>query len=97
MFIGVSVLEDPNEKRDDSIKKMVERLTNKEFEERNESPVNKDVELKCEVGEGASEQKVRKGYIDEVHDDDCLMETTPEADGTSVVKYSVKTTPYLQR
>ncbi|XP_014052851.2 cytoskeleton-associated protein 2 isoform X1 [Salmo salar] len=86
--------EDPNEKRDDSIKKMVERLTNKEFEERNESPVNKDV--KCEVGEGASEQKVRKGYIDEVHDDDCLMETTPEADGTSVVKYSVKTTPYLQ-
>ncbi|XP_021473781.2 cytoskeleton-associated protein 2 isoform X2 [Oncorhynchus mykiss] len=90
--------EDPNEKRDESKVKMVERLTNKEFEERNESSVNKDVEVKCEVGEGASEQKVRKGYIDEVHDDgDCLMETTPEADGTSsVVKYSVTTTPYLQ-
>ncbi|XP_038861405.1 cytoskeleton-associated protein 2-like isoform X2 [Salvelinus namaycush] len=90
-------VDDPNEKRDESEEKMVERHTNKEFEERNESPVNKDVEVKCDVGEGASEQKVRKGYIDEVHDDgDCLMETTPEADGTSVVKYSVKTTPYLQ-
>uniref|UniRef100_A0A4W5JZ06 Si:ch211-266i6.3 n=1 Tax=Hucho hucho TaxID=62062 RepID=A0A4W5JZ06_9TELE len=89
--------EDPNEKMDESNEIMVERLTNKEFEERNQSPVNKDVEVKCEVGEGASELKVRKGYIDDVYDDgDCLMETTPEADGASVVKYSVKTTPYLQ-
>ncbi|KAK6317143.1 hypothetical protein J4Q44_G00125430 [Coregonus suidteri] len=95
--------EEPNEKRDESEEeKMVERLPNKEFEERNESPENnldksEDVEVKSEVGEGASEQKVRKGYINEVDDDDdCLMETTPEADGASVVKYSVKTTPYLQ-
>lgn len=31
------------------------------------------------------------------NEDDCAMETTPQMEDASVVKYSVKTTPYLQR
>lgn len=34
---------------------------------------------------------------EEVDSDDCVMETTPQREEASVVKYSIKTTPYLQR
>uniref|UniRef100_A0A8C7THK8 Si:ch211-266i6.3 n=1 Tax=Oncorhynchus mykiss TaxID=8022 RepID=A0A8C7THK8_ONCMY len=89
----------PHEKKE-SEEKIVEAETNYGFEERNEFAENnfdRSEEVKSEVGEGASEQKVRKGYIEEVdsdYDDECLMETTPE--GASIVKYNLKTTPYLQ-
>lgn len=91
---------EPHEKKE-SEEKIVEAETNYGFEERNEFAENnfdRSEEVKSEVGEGASEQKVRKGYIEEVdsdYDDECLMETTPE--GASIVKYNLKTTPYLQR
>lgn len=34
---------------------------------------------------------------EEGQNEDCAMETTPQLEDASVVKYSVKTTPYLQR
>uniref|UniRef100_A0A674ACL8 Si:ch211-266i6.3 n=1 Tax=Salmo trutta TaxID=8032 RepID=A0A674ACL8_SALTR len=101
-FIGVFFfLLEPQEKRE-SEEKIVEGEPDYGFEERNEFAENnfdrsEDVEVKSEVGEGASAQKVRKGYVEKVdsdYDDECLMETTPE--GASMVKYNLKTTPYLQ-
>lgn len=93
---------EPHEKRE-SEEKIVAGEPNCGFEDRNEFAENnfdrsEDVEVKSEVGEGASAQKVRKGYVEKVdsdYDDECLMETTPE--GASMVKYNLKTTPYLQR
>ncbi|KAK6322384.1 hypothetical protein J4Q44_G00071760 [Coregonus suidteri] len=97
-------VDEPHEKNKESEEeKMVESEPNYEFQERNEFADNyfdrsEDVEVKSEVGEGASEQKVRKGYVEKVDSDDdkCLMETTPEAEEASMVKYNLKTTPYLQ-
>ncbi|XP_029547055.1 cytoskeleton-associated protein 2 [Salmo trutta] len=94
-------VDEPQEKRE-SEEKIVEGEPDYGFEERNEFAENnfdrsEDVEVKSEVGEGASAQKVRKGYVEKVdsdYDDECLMETTPE--GASMVKYNLKTTPYLQ-
>lgn len=52
-------------------------------------------------GAESDEQKVETGDDDdEVEsdvDDEDVMETTPQMEDSSVVKYSVKTTPYLQR
>lgn len=46
--------------------------------------------------EESDDQKVEKDAV-ESDDDDDVMETTPEMEDASVIKYSVKTTPYLQR
>ncbi|XP_055729000.1 cytoskeleton-associated protein 2-like [Salvelinus fontinalis] len=92
-------VDEPHEKKE-SEDKIVEGGTNYGFEERNEFAENnfdRSEEVKSEVGAGASEKKVRKGYVEKVdsdYDDECLMETTPE--GASMVKYNLKTTPYLQ-
>lgn len=51
-------------------------------------------------GAESDEQKVETGDDDdevESDDDEDVMETTPQMEDSSVVKYSVKTTPYLQR
>lgn len=57
-------------------------------------------------GAEENEQKVETDDVEEVESDDDdyeddyeddVMETTPQMEDASVVKYSVKTTPYLQR
>lgn len=45
--------------------------------------------------EESDDQKVEMDYVES--DDDDVIETTPEMEDASVIKYSVKTTPYLQR
>lgn len=61
-------------------------------------------EVKSESEEEDHEQKEKKPFKEEVTDekesesDDDEMDTTPaEVTGASVVKYNVKTTPFLQR
>lgn len=44
--------------------------------------------------EESDDQKVEMDYVES--DDDDVIETTPEMEDASVIKYSVKTTPYLQ-
>lgn len=73
-------------------------------------PINecKAEELKIDMPEDAARQvkdeaeesddeKVEVDYVESDDDDDDVMETTPEMEDASVIKYSVKTTPYLQR
>lgn len=48
--------------------------------------------------EESDDQKVEMDYVEsDDDDDDDVIETTPEMEDASVIKYSVKTTPYLQR
>ena len=59
----------------------------------------KEEEVKKETCEDVSEQPKVEQVTDEEEsdDDEAVMETTPQMEGASVIKYSVKTTPYLQR
>lgn len=52
-------------------------------------------EVKGEMG-GNDDLKVEDSEEDD-SDDDSVMETMPQMDAASVIKYSVRTTPYLQR
>ncbi|KAM7398542.1 hypothetical protein PAMA_006446 [Pampus argenteus] len=54
------------------------------------------MEDKCEKMELKNEQKVETDDDEEVESDEDVMETMPQMKDASVVKYSVKTTPYLQ-
>ncbi|KAJ7996734.1 hypothetical protein DPEC_G00240100 [Dallia pectoralis] len=65
-------------------------------EEKMESTPNNDLDKDSEVGGEAAEQKTRKCHFKEVDGDYGLVERTAEVEGASMVKYSVKTTPYLQ-
>ncbi|XP_056141173.1 cytoskeleton-associated protein 2 [Lampris incognitus] len=58
-----------------------------------------DMEVKNEANEKDWNQKVEKDEVESDADDDDekgLMEATPKTEEASVVKYSIKTTPYLQ-
>lgn len=71
-----------------------EELKNKMSEDVSEKP--KVEQVKDEVEEN-DDQGVETDDEDVESDDECVMETTPEMEDASVVKYSVKTTPFLQR
>uniref|UniRef100_A0A3P8Z9W0 Cytoskeleton-associated protein 2 C-terminal domain-containing protein n=1 Tax=Esox lucius TaxID=8010 RepID=A0A3P8Z9W0_ESOLU len=79
----------------ESEEEKMESKPNKKFDEGKESSENTSNCFDDESEVGASEPKARKGYFKEVQSD-CQMEKTPEAEGASMVKYCVKTTPYLQ-
>lgn len=49
-----------------------------------------------QVKDEAEESDYQKVETDDVESDDDVMETTPEMEDASVIRYSVKTTPYLQ-
>uniref|UniRef100_A0A671VNX6 Si:ch211-266i6.3 n=1 Tax=Sparus aurata TaxID=8175 RepID=A0A671VNX6_SPAAU len=70
-----------------------EELKNKMSEDVSEKP--KVEQVKDEVEEN-DDQGVETDDEDVESDDECVMETTPEMEDASVVKYSVKTTPFLQ-
>lgn len=75
-----------------------EELKNKMSEDVSERP--KVEQVKDEVQENADQgEEMDDDDDDEAveSDDECVMETTPEMEDASVVKYSVKTTPFLQR
>uniref|UniRef100_UPI0037E8E337 cytoskeleton-associated protein 2 n=1 Tax=Semicossyphus pulcher TaxID=241346 RepID=UPI0037E8E337 len=66
---------------------------------KNEMPEDVGEHLKVEQvkDEGEeSEEEVETDDVEEVVSDDSVMEAIPQTKGASVVKYSVKTTPYLQ-
>lgn len=72
-----------------------EELKNEIPEEVGEEPKTEKVK---DEAEECDDQKVKAEDDEEVEsDDDCVMETTPQVKDASVIKYSVKTTPYLQR
>lgn len=50
-----------------------------------------------ELAEEGAEQEVETDDEEAESEDDYVTATTPKMEGASVVKYSVKTTPYLQR
>lgn len=68
---------------------------------KNEMPEDVSKQLQVEqVKDGAeesAEQEVETDDEEAESEDDYVMATTPRMEGASVVKYSVKTTPYLQR
>ncbi|XP_047462260.1 cytoskeleton-associated protein 2 [Mugil cephalus] len=68
-----------------------EELNNEVPEEVVEEPKTEEVKDEAEWGD---DQKVEPE--EEESDDECVMETTPQIKDASVIKYSVKTTPYLQ-
>lgn len=70
-----------------------EQMINKTPEDVGEPP--RVEQMKDEVEE-SDDKEVETDDGEVESEDDCVMETTPQ-DDASVVKYSVKTTPYLQR
>jgi len=67
-----------------------------------------EVELRCEESSESDtkkagvkfedqEPKEKKAFESEDDSDDEMRSVTPEMEGASIVKYNVKTTPYLQR
>lgn len=72
----------------------------KEEELKKEMPDDVGKQQKVEqVKDGAEESDDQKVETDEEVESDevCVMETTPPMEDASVIKYSVRTTPYLQR
>nr|XP_046267192.1 cytoskeleton-associated protein 2 [Scatophagus argus] len=62
---------------------------------------NEDVSKQPKVEQVKDEEESDESYEmetddDEAHSDECVTETTPQTEDASLVKYSVKTTPYLQ-
>ncbi|KAG8008209.1 Cytoskeleton-associated protein 2 [Nibea albiflora] len=72
-----------------------EELKNEMPEEVGEQPKVEQVKDEGEESESETEDDDDEEE-EEVDSDDCVMETTPQMEEASVVKYSVKTTPYLQ-
>uniref|UniRef100_A0A8C9Z9A2 Si:ch211-266i6.3 n=1 Tax=Sander lucioperca TaxID=283035 RepID=A0A8C9Z9A2_SANLU len=70
-----------------------ERKEERHEEEEGEQP---KVEQVKDGVEESSDQKVEADEEVESDDDDGVMETVPQVEDASVIKYSVKTTPYLQ-
>lgn len=70
-------------------------------EEQTENKMPQDVSDQLQVQQMKEEESDdEEGEKDDgvaQSDDDSLTETTPQKESASVVKYSVKTTPYLQR
>lgn len=71
-----------------------EELKNEMPEHVNEQP---KVEQVKDGVEESDDQEVETDAEEVESDDEGGMETTPQMEDASVVKYSVKTTPYLQR
>lgn len=69
----------------------------KQEELKNEMPEHVNEQVKDQVEESDVETDVEEVESDDDDDDEEGMETTPQIEDASVVKYSVKTTPYLQR
>ncbi|XP_059208315.1 cytoskeleton-associated protein 2 [Centropristis striata] len=106
---ALEALETPS--RCDELSQVTEVCNNAEMED-GEDEDECEEEVKEEVPEDVSEQlkleqvkdeEEKKGNGDqkvetdeEESDDEDVMETTPQRDDASVIKYSVKTTPYLQ-
>ncbi|KAM3601636.1 uncharacterized protein V6R79_015881 [Siganus canaliculatus] len=65
-----------------------EELKNEVSEHVGQQPKVKQEKVEAEAGEETDDEEVES-------DDECV-ETTPQTEDASVVKYSVKTTPYLQ-
>lgn len=61
----------------------------------NKAPEDVGAQMKDEVQESDDEEVETDDG--EVESEDDSLETTPQKEDASVVKYSVKTTPYLQR
>lgn len=66
---------------------------------KNEMPEDVSKQLQVvQVKDGAEESAEQEVETDEAEsEDDYVTATTPRMEDASVVKYSVKTTPYLQR
>nr|XP_020486868.1 cytoskeleton-associated protein 2-like isoform X1 [Labrus bergylta] len=84
----------------DEVSQMTDVCREVEVENGNEDKdCEGEEELKDEGPENVSEQlkdEVEVDDVEEVESDEGVMETTPHKEDASVVKYSVKTTPYLQ-
>ncbi|KAE8288037.1 Cytoskeleton-associated protein 2 [Larimichthys crocea] len=72
-----------------------EELKNETPEDVSEQPKVEQVKDEGEESESETEGD-EDDDEEEVDSDDCVMETTPQREEASVVKYSIKTTPYLQ-
>lgn len=73
---------------------------NVEMESRKPVDECKEEELKNaseQVKDEAEESDGQKEEAEEAESDDDVIEMTPQMEEASVIKYSVKTTPYLQR
>lgn len=71
-----------------------EQMINETHEGDGEQPLVE--QMKDEVEESDDEEvETDDGEVES--EDESVMETTPQKGDASVVKYSVKTTPYLQR
>lgn len=66
------------------------------YEESSESDTKK-AGIKFEDDDDDQEPKEKKPFESEDDSDDEMRSATPEKAGASIVKYNVKTTPYLQR
>ena len=80
---------------------MTEVSCDSEMEDSQPEDECKEEELNKRTPEDVSKQpKVEqvKHQVEESDDDvQCVTENTPQREGASMIKYSVKTTPYLQR
>lgn len=74
----------------------VEDKPKDEYEmEQMENGMQEDVSKHLQVEQ--VKEEVEESDEEGQNEDDRAMETTPQMEDASVVKYSVKTTPYLQR
>lgn len=69
-------------------------MINETPEDVGEQPLVERMKDEVEESDG-QEVETDDGEVES--EDDSVMETTPQKEDASVVKYSVKTTPYLQR
>ncbi|XP_034746610.1 cytoskeleton-associated protein 2 isoform X2 [Etheostoma cragini] len=93
---------------DDELPQVTDMCSNVETEDGKLKDECTKEEQKKEMHEEGEEPKVVKDEVEESYgkevetdeevesDDDGVMETTPQMEHASVIKYSVKTTPYLQ-
>ncbi|XP_017286627.1 cytoskeleton-associated protein 2 isoform X2 [Kryptolebias marmoratus] len=95
---ALEALVTPSRCSDNELKQVKEECDNEEYNK----PEECDKELKNEGTESEEvkneEEESAQGVVEEVESgDDDVMETTPEKmKDASIIKYSVKTTPYLQ-
>ncbi|XP_038563790.1 cytoskeleton-associated protein 2-like isoform X2 [Micropterus salmoides] len=84
---------DPQDRVDDIVVNLCDVLEAMEL--KNEMSGQPKVEQVKEKGEDSDDPEDETD-VEEVESDEGVMETTPQMEDASVVKYSVKTTPYLQ-
>ncbi|XP_031167012.2 cytoskeleton-associated protein 2 [Sander lucioperca] len=90
------VMDVPNNVEMEDGKQKDECETQERKEERHEEEEGEQPKVE-QVKDGVEESSDQKVEADEeVESDDGVMETVPQVEDASVIKYSVKTTPYLQ-